>query len=166
MSYARSWQPPTGMLAEDGPSEDGLLRDVLGRRVLAFLADALLLTVICAVAWVLLLGFGLLTLGLGFPLFALLPALPLLYNWLFLLTPAAATPGQMLLGLTVRRDDDLGRPSGLETLIWAVGFYVTVALGMIWLLAALFTARHRALHDMLSGLVVVRSRALTAMAPV
>ena len=161
MSYARSWQPPTGLWPEDA-----LLRDVLGRRVLAFLVDALLLTVICAVVWVLLLAFGLLTLGLGFPLFALLPAVPLLYNWLALLTPMAATPGQALLGLTVRRDADLARPSGLEALIWAFGFYVTVALGMFWLLAALFTARHRTLHDILSGLVVVRSQALTLTAPV
>ncbi len=156
MSYARSWQPPTAAFAEEA-----LLRDVLGRRVLAFLVDALLLTVICAAVWVLLFGFGLLTLGLGFPLLGLLPAVPLLYNWIALLTPGAATPGQALLGLTVRADDDLGRPSPLEALLWAVGFYVTVALGMIWLLAALLTARHRTLHDMLSGLVVVRTRALT-----
>lgn len=161
MSYARSWQPPAGLWPEDA-----LLRDVLGRRVLAFVVDALLVTVICAAVWVLLLAVGLLTLGLGLPLFALLPAVPLLYNWLALLTPVAATPGQALLGLTVRRDADLTRPSGLEALVWIVGFYISVTLGVFWLLAALFTVRHRTLHDMLSGLVVVRSQALTAMVPV
>ena len=157
MSYARTWQPPA-----ESSAAAGLLRDVLGRRVLAFLVDALLLTVICAAIWALLFGFGVLTLGLGFPLRGLLPAVPLLYNWLALLTPAAATPGQRLFGLTVRCDDDLGRPSPLEALLWAGGFYVTVALGMVWLLAALFTARHRTLHDMLAGLVVVRAGALPA----
>lgn len=156
MSYARSWQPPTAT-----PAEAALLRDVLGRRVLAFLVDALLLAVICGAIWVLLFGFGLLTLGLGFPLLGLLPAVPLLYNWLMLLTPVAATPGQALLGLTVRCDDDLARPSPLEALLWAGGFYLTMALGVVWLLAALFTVRRRTLHDMLSGLVVVRSQALT-----
>ena len=158
MSYARSWQPPSGALPEAA-----LLRDVLGRRVLAFLVDALLLTVLCAVIWALLFGFGLLTLGLGFPLLGLLPAVPPLYNWLSLLTPAAATPGQALFGLTVRSDADLARPSGLEALIWAFGFYLTVALGGIWLLVALFTARHRTLHDIVSGLVVVRAQALSGI---
>ena len=37
-----------------------------------------------------------------------------------------------------------------------VGFYVTLALGAVWLVVALLTTRHRTLHDLLSGLVVVR----------
>ncbi len=155
MSYARSWQPAATL-----PPREALVRDVLGRRVLAFLVDAVLLTVICAVAWMLLFGLGVLTLGLGFPLLGLLPAIPPLYNWLSLLGPAAATPGQALLGLTVRHDSELARPSALQALVWAVGFYLTMALGVIWLLAALFTERHRTLHDIVSGLVVVRSHAL------
>ena len=156
MSYARSWQPPAA-----APPEPALLRDVLGRRVLAFLVDALLLAVICGAAWALLFGVGVLTLGLGFPLLALLPAVPPLYNWLSLLSPGAATPGQALLGLTVRHDADLARPTAPQALVWAIGFYVTMALGVVWLLAALFTERHRTLHDIVAGLVVVRSRALT-----
>ncbi len=161
MSYARDHARP-GQSPAAAPSHEALLRDVLGRRVLAFLVDALVLAVICAVAWALLFGFGVLTLGLGLPLLGLLPAVPPLYNWLSLLGPAAATPGQALVGLTVRHDSNLARPSGLQALVWAVGFYVTMALGAVWLLAALFTERHRTLHDIVSGLVVVRSRALTS----
>jgi len=40
-------------------------------------------------------------------------------------------------------------------------FYVTLMTGVIWMAVALFTARHRAIHDMISGLVVIRTRALT-----
>jgi uncharacterized RDD family membrane protein YckC len=41
-------------------------------------------------------------------------------------------------------------------------FYLTLATSGLLLLVALFTLRHRTLHDILSGLVVVRVRALTA----
>ena len=165
MSYARDYGRPGRPTTAALPG-DALLRDVLGRRVLAFLVDALLLAVICAVAWALLFGFGVLTLGLAFPLLGLLPAVPFLYNWLSLLTLAAATPGQALLGLTVRHDDDLARPSALEALVWTVGFYVTVGVGLVGWGAAVVTERHRTPHDMLSGLVVVRSRPLTSNAAV
>jgi len=66
------------------------------------------------------------------------------------------------MGLTVRRDFDLGPPTGLQALISVLVFYVTLATSGLLLLVALFTVRHRTLHDLLSGLVVVRARALTA----
>ena len=40
-------------------------------------------------------------------------------------------------------------------------FYATLATSGLLLLIALFTARRRTLHDLISGLVVVRTRALT-----
>jgi uncharacterized RDD family membrane protein YckC len=40
-------------------------------------------------------------------------------------------------------------------------FYLTLATTGLLLLIALFTVRHRTLHDLASGLVVVRTRALT-----
>ena len=44
-----------------------------------------------------------------------------------------------------------------------VGFYVTLGLGAVWLVVALLTTRHRTLHDLVSGLVVVRAaRAIDA----
>ena len=39
---------------------------------------------------------------------------------------------------------------------------MTLAAGVVWLVVALFTARGRALHDIVAGVVVVRKRALTA----
>ena len=94
-----------------------------------------------------------------------LPAVPPLYHFLFLASPLSATPGQALMGLVVRRNDDLGRPDVLEALVSVVGFYVTLALGAIWLVAALLTTRRRTLHDLVAGLVVVRSDALASMLP-
>jgi uncharacterized RDD family membrane protein YckC len=156
------WSPPplTGAMLDDW-----LTRGVLTRRVLALLIDVLLIGTIVAVLGSGLFLFGLLTLGLGFPLLGLLSAVPPLYHFLFLASPLSATPGQALLGLVVRRDSDLGRPDVLEALVSVVGFYVTVVLGAVWLVVALLTTRRRTLHDLVSGLVVVRADALASLTP-
>lgn len=135
---------------------------VVFRRVWAWLIDALAIAVIAGVLWVLLVTFGLLTLGLGLPLLGLLPVVPLAYHVGFVAAPGSATPGQALMGLTVRRDEDLGPPSLAQAGLFTLGLYVTLAAGVVWLVVALFTARGRALHDIVAGVVVVRKRALTA----
>jgi uncharacterized RDD family membrane protein YckC len=136
--------------------DEAFIEGVMARRCLAWLIDALLIALIFSVLSALLLVFGLLTLGLGFGAMAVLPAVPFLYHFLSLLRSSSATPGQMLLGLTVRRDADLGPPTGLQALIFTVVFYLTMATSGLLLLIALFTVRHRTLHDLASDLVVVR----------
>jgi uncharacterized RDD family membrane protein YckC len=141
--------------------DDWLTEGVLTRRLFAWLIDVLLIGLILAALWVLLLLFGLLTLGLGLPLLGVLPFIPFCYNWLFVAGRASATPGQQALGLAVRRNDDLGPPSLLQALVFTLVFYLTLAATGLLLLVALFTVRRRTLHDLASGLVVVRTRALT-----
>ena len=79
-------------------------------------------------------------------------------------SPMSASPGQAILGLTVRNDDDLAPVTPLQALIFTALLYVTLALGVWPMLIALFTTRHRTIHDMLSGCVVVRKEALTRAA--
>jgi uncharacterized RDD family membrane protein YckC len=136
--------------------DDAFISGVMSRRCFAWLLDAMLIALLIGVLCLVLLLFGLLTLGLGFGAMAILPAVPFLYHFLSLLRPASATPGQVILGLTVRRDEDLGPPTGLQALISTVVFYLTLASGGLLLLIALFTVRHRTLHDLASDLVVVR----------
>lgn len=146
----------------DDSLEAALTWHVLRRRVAASLID-LALGLLAAGAFLLFgLVLGVLTLGLGFGVLFLLPAIPVLYNWLFVLA-MSATPGQRLMGLAVRRDADLGPPDGIQALVWALGFALTLMLtgGLLWLLVVLITQRKRALHDIVSGLVVVRAQALT-----
>ncbi len=145
-----------GQAIDEAPLLDG----VLFRRVCAWLIDLLLAGGIAAVLWVVLVGFGLLTLGLGLPLLGLLPVVPLAYHILFVAGGGSATPGQAMMDLCVRRDQDLGRPSLLQAVLFTAGLWLTLGAGMVWLAAALLTTRHRALHDLASGLVVVRARAL------
>ena len=139
------------------PIDDDQLTDgLLTRRLLAWLVDAIIVTIICAGFWVVLAAFTLLTLGLGAPLFALLAVVPVIYGWLGLVSRYQASPGQTMLGLMVVRDADLGPPTALQALVYMIGYVILLAFGAIWAAVALVTTRHRTLHDMLSGLVVVR----------
>lgn len=147
------------------PDDDLLTRGVVTRRVFAWFIDLLLLALILVVLWLALLLFGLLTLGLGFPLLGVLPVVPFCYHVLFLAGPASATPGQQMLSLVVRRNDDLGRPTALQAVISTVVFYLTLATCGLLLLVALITSRHRTLHDLVSGLVVVRAEAIQPLTP-
>ena len=144
------------------PIDDDWLTDgVMSRRVFAWLIDMLLVGLILGALFLALLLFGLLTLGLGLPLLGALPVVPFCYHWLFVSGPSSATPGQQALGLVVRRDDDLGRPTPVQAFVFTLVFYLTLATTGLLLLVALVTVRHRTLHDLASGLVVARTRALT-----
>lgn len=133
---------------------------VMGRRVVAWLIDLVIVGICVAILWLVLVFFGLLTLGLGLPLLGVLPIVPIAYHVLYVAGRGCATPGQRLMDLTVRRDDDGGQPSLLQAIVFVGGLWLTLGAGVIWLAAALFTARHRALHDIVAGVVVVRRSAV------
>ncbi len=143
--------------------DDYLVGGTMSRRLLAWTIDVVLIAILVFVLWWVLFWFGLLTFGLGFGAMAVLPAVPFCYHVLSLLGSASATPGQQMCGLTVRRNDDLGPPTGIQALVSTVVFYLTLATSGFLLVIALFTVRHRTLHDLLSGLVVVRVRAMEAL---
>ena len=143
---------------EDPRLQDPALTDgVLTRRALAWLVDAVLIGGVAVAVWFACLLFGILTLGLGWMAFGLIPLIPFAYNWLFLAGGMSATPGQSLMWLTVRQLDTLEPPNAAQALVSTVGYYVTLATSGLLLLAALLTSRHRTLHDVVSGLVVVRA---------
>lgn len=151
------------MIIDPSPSdlarfpEDQMTRGVMTRRVFAWIIDAILIGMIGTALFSFCIFFGLITFGLGWPLFGFLPLVPLLYHWLTLSSPMSASPGQALLGLVVRRNDDFGPPTPLQAFAFTVLLYLTFALGWLWVLVAFITTRHRTFHDMLSGLVVLRA---------
>jgi len=136
-----------------------LTEGVLPKRIVAFLIDFCAVCAIAAVFAILFGVFSILTLGLGIHLFALMPIIPFLYNWLTL-GRFGATPGQAAMGLAVRRAADLFPPTWVEALASVVCFYATLALTGLLLLVALATDGHRTLHDLAAGLIVVRTDAL------
>jgi uncharacterized RDD family membrane protein YckC len=143
--------------------DDRLTGGVMARRCVAWVFDIFLIAVLLWFLWWILVMFGLLTFGLGFGAMSILPFVPLCYHFLSLLGSSSATPGQQMMGLTVRRDFDLGPPTGLQALASVLVFYLTLATSGLLLLVALFTRRHRTLHDLVSGLVVVRVRAMRTL---
>jgi uncharacterized RDD family membrane protein YckC len=143
--------------------DDGILTGgVMSRRCMAWVVDFFLIAMLVWVLWWMMVMFGLLTFGLGFGVMSILPFVPFCYHFFSLLGVGSATPGQRILGLTVRRNDNLGPPTVLQALLAVLLFYLTMATSGLLLLVALFTIRHRTLHDLVSGLVVVRTEALTA----
>lgn len=146
------------------PTPEALLAGVRRRRVVAWLVDMVLIGILAASTVMTLVAMGFLTFGLTWWLIGWVPAIPLLYNWLWLVSPASATPGQMLMGLIVRRDEDLGPPSLLQAAVSSLGYAVTIAAGAIWFAVCLVTTHKRCLHDLVSGLVVVRRHPPSAFA--
>ena len=144
--------------------DDLLSRGVLTRRFAAWCIDLLLIGVVTGTLWLTIGAFGVLTLGLGFFVLPALGAVPFAYHWLFLSSAMSATPGQAMMGLQVRRNEDMAPPNWVEAAVWTLFYYVTLAVFFPLLLVALFTTRNRALHDILSGLAVIRKRALTVPA--
>jgi uncharacterized RDD family membrane protein YckC len=144
-------------------ADDFLTVGVMSRRCVAWLFDVVLIVLLVWVLWWVLVMFGLLTFGLGFGAMSILPFIPFTYHFLSLLGASSATPGQQMTGLTVRRYQDLGPPTGLQALASVLAFYVTLATSGLLLLVALFTRQHRTLHDIVSGLVVVRVRAIQTL---
>jgi len=140
---------------------DPLTDGVLTRRVFAWFIDVFILGVVVWLAGIVILALGVVTLGLGFGLLAGLPALGFFYHALFVAGAHCATPGQRLLDLSVRREEDLGPPGLFRAVVFTIGLWITLGSACLLLLVAPFTPRKRALHDIVAGVIVVRNRALT-----
>ncbi len=67
----------------------------------------------------------------------------LIYEAGWIASPAMATPGQMAVGLSVRRADDLGRPTLVQAIAFTALLYLTLAAGVIWLGILFFTPSPR-----------------------
>lgn len=68
------------------------------------------------------------------------------------------TLGKSLVGIAVMKEDGSGPISFFRSFLRAVGYYISGALlgcGFLW---AIIDDRHRSLHDMLGGSIVVRIR--------
>ena len=128
------------------------------RRILAFLLDYLIVGLLLIPFAILVFFLGLLTLGLGWSLFAVLgPAVALIYVWNTLGGPNQATVGMRMMNIRLDRLDGR-RVDGLFAVVHSVLFWAgNVVLTPLILLVSLFADRKRTLHDLLLGTVVTRS---------
>lgn len=140
--------------------DDSLTWGVPSRRIGAFLVDWLLIALVTVSVSLAFTVIHLMTFGLLRGPAHLFLIIGLIYEAGWIASPAMATPGGMAVGLSVRRADDLGRPTLVQAIAFTGLLYLTLAAGVIWLAVAFFTPRRRAIHDMIAGLVVVRAGAL------
>ena len=151
-----------------------LFDGVLPRRLLAFMIDVAIIFAAAALAVVIIILLGLVTLGLGWWLLALLypgtVAWALIYCGSTLGGPASATIGMRVMELELRTW--YGAPCYFVLgAVHAVVFYVTMStLTPLVLLVGLFNVRQRLLHDFLVGTVMInnaqRAATLRAVAAV
>jgi uncharacterized RDD family membrane protein YckC len=152
--------------AYDPVTQPEYFEGVLSRRVLAFVVDVIIITVPVVFAALFILLFGVLTLGLGWLLFWLLPAgvtiWAILYYGLTFGSPKSATIGMRMMDLEMRTW--YGAPCYfLLGAVHAVLYWISVsALTPLILLVAFFNARRRLLHDMVVGTIVVNNEARAA----
>ena len=150
-----AYTTPTRALAPAGPAglPVGTLEGVRRRRIGAVALDLVLVSIAAFGLWLalLVLTFGLSVLILP-PLF---PFVAFFYNGLTVSGPAMATPGMRLCGLELRMDATGARVPFLNAALHAVLFYFSWTVPPI-LLVSLIVRDKRCLHDMLSGVIVVR----------
>lgn len=135
-----------------------LFEGVRSRRVFAFFIDAFVIALLTMGAAVLVFILGIFTLGLGFILYAILPAgVALLYAAFTLGGPAAATIGMRAMGLEMRLWYG-AKPYPLLAAVHLLLFWFSVSLLTPFvLLVSLFSDRKRLLHDLILGTVVINS---------
>lgn len=145
-----------GMSQSILPSNPHVSAGVIPRRIFALLLDMFIIGIIGWVSAFFILIFGFLTLGLGWLAWHIIPVLPFAYYTL-LIGGSGATPGQRAMGITVRQDTTLAPPTLPQALVWSLLLALSFVFAGIPFLLALLNPRHRAAHDILSGLVILRA---------
>ena len=149
--------------AYDPRANPELFEGVLARRCMAFLIDLVILAVPVLFVAIFIFFFGLVTLGLGWALYALFsPATviwAIVYYGMTFGGPASATVGMRVMEIEMRTW--YGAPAYFVLgAVHAVVYWLTVSfLTPFILLVAFFNDRRRLLHDMLVGTIVINNAA-------
>ena len=123
------------------------------RRILAVCLDLVLVSVLVALFWT-----ASIVLTLGLALFFLPPLWPIVaffYNGLTVSGAGMATPGMRMMDLEMRMHDTGARAPFVNAAIQGVLFYVSWFFPPVFLVS-LVDSEKRCLHDILSGVVIVR----------
>jgi len=143
----------------DPAREPELFSGVLGKRVLAFIVDVVVLGLFELLAVLIVFALGIFTFGVAWLLFALpfFAIVAVLYVALTLGGPKAATPGMRLAGLTIRSTNG-ERIGFVIAAAHVILFWVSISfLTPLVLIVGLLSNRKRLLHDMLLGTIVLNA---------
>src|SRR6185437_3442537 len=145
--------------AYDPAANPELFEGVLARRVVAFIIDLFIIGIPIVIAEIFIFAFGVVTLGLGWALFWLIPPASviwvLVYFGLTLGGPRSASFGMRIMDLEMRTRYG-GSAYFVLGAVHVVVFWLSVsALTPFILLVCFFNKRRRLLHDILLGIVVI-----------
>ncbi|HVR57485.1 MAG: RDD family protein [Pseudolabrys sp.] len=149
--------------AYDPATQPELFEGVLARRVVAFIVDFVIISIPVVLAAMFIFAFGIVTLGLGFALYWLLPSATVIWAIVYfgvtLGGPASATLGMRVMDLEMRTW--YGAPAYFVLgAVHAVAFWFTVSFFTPFvLLVAFFNERGRLLHDIILGTVIINNAA-------
>jgi uncharacterized RDD family membrane protein YckC len=138
-----------------------LFEGVLARRIMAFFVDFLVISVPIVLAAMFIFAFGIVTLGLGWALYWLLPGISVIWAIVYFGVtiggPRSATIGMRVMDLELRTW--YGAP-GYFVLgaVHAIAFWFSVSFFTPFvLLVAFFNHRRRLLHDIVLGTVIINN---------
>src|SRR6202167_92062 len=149
--------------AYDPAANPELFEGMLARRVVAFVIDLVVIAIPLIIGWTFIFIFGLVTFGLGWALVWLMSPgsviWALLYYGVTLGGPASATIGMRAMEIEMRTW--YGAPAYFVLgAVHAIVFWISVSvLTPFILLVGLFNVRHRLLHDMLVGAILINNPA-------
>ena len=153
--------------AYDPATQPELFEGVLPRRVIAFIIDFVIIAVPVVLAAMFIFAFGIVTLGLGWALYWLLPPASVIwaiaYFGFSLGGPASATIGMRVMDLEMRTW--YGAPAYFVLgAVHAIVFWFSVsALTPFILLVCFFNERRRLLHDIVLGTIVINNARRASM---
>lgn len=142
------------------PVDWRLTRGVISRRFWAYLVDVFMILIWSGIVCVGIFMLGLLTFGLGWTLFALVPLTAIFYNAITISGPSQATVGMRFAGIRVVDSLTGGPVSMLAAAVHALLFYVAVSTFLLWALDVLigvFRDDRRFGHDLLTGVALIRA---------
>jgi uncharacterized RDD family membrane protein YckC len=150
-----------GYAGAAGPAIDPRWAEgAIGRRLFAYLVDLVMIAIFTVVLWFVIGLVGVVTFGLGWVLYAILPLSAVIYSAITVGGPAQSTIGMRMLGLRVV-DAATGGPVGmLVAAVHALLFYLaagTFVLLCLDVLVGMARADRRMGHDLLAGVMLVRS---------
>ena len=153
--------------AYDPAANPELFEGVLARRVVAFAIDFIIIAIPVVLAAMFIFAFGIITLGLGWALYWLLPAISvvwaLVYFGVTLGSDRSATVGMRVMDIEMRTW--YGAPAYFVLgAVHVIAFWFTVSFFTPFvLLVAFFNERRRLLHDIMLGTVIINNPARAAL---
>jgi uncharacterized RDD family membrane protein YckC len=152
--YNPTYRPPYA--ATDPRATEG----VLSRRLMGYVVDLIVIALLVGLLSVVIAVLGVLTFGLGWMLFGLLPLTAIVYNALTVSGRAQSTIGMRMAGVRVIDAVTGGRVSLLQAAVHALLFYVAVSTAVLLavdILIGMGRGDRRLGHDLLSGVALVRA---------